>query len=57
MDLPLVLSVLTGVAFLPSVYFAFVRDFWPMVYFATLMYVFKLWFVDRVGVQYGSEVN
>ena len=54
LDLPLVLNVLNAISFIPSIYFAYVNEFWPMLYFATLMYNFKLWYVDRVALQYGG---
>jgi len=56
-DLPFLLNVLTGIFFIPSIYFAYVNMFWPALYCATLMVVFKLWYVDRVAVQYGKETQ
>ena len=57
LDLQLILNILTAASFIPSVYFAYINMFWPTLYCATLMYIFKLWFVDRVTLQYGKHVK
>ncbi|RLG84134.1 MAG: hypothetical protein DRO40_02430 [Thermoprotei archaeon] len=56
-DLPFLLNTLTAIFFVPSIYFAYVNMFWPTLYCATLMSIFKLWYVDRVALQYGKEYS
>ena len=55
LDLALILNILTATFFIPSLYFAYVNMLWPTLYCATLMFIFKLWFADRVALQYGEK--
>lgn len=49
LDLSLILNILTALFFIPFIYFAYVNVFWPTLYSATLTFIFKIWFCDRVG--------
>ena len=55
LDLAAILNILIAVFFIPSLYFAYINEFWPTLYCVTLMFVFKLWFTDRVALQYAEE--
>ncbi len=55
LDLALTLNIITAASFIPSIYFAYVNMFWPTLYFGTLMYISKLWYVDRVALEYKYE--
>jgi len=51
-DFNLFLQILTGAFFIPSLYLTWVNDFWPALYTATLAFIFKVWFVDRMRFLY-----
>ena len=51
-DLSLILNILTALFFIPSIYFTYVNMFWPALYCATLTFIFKVWFCDRVALHY-----
>ena len=55
LDLATILNILTAVFSIPSLYFAYINEFWPMLYCASLMFVFKLWFTDKVALQHAEE--
>ncbi len=40
-DLPLILNLLDGASFIPSIYYAYINEFWPMLYFGTIMFLAK----------------
>ena len=52
LDLSLVLNIITATSFIPSIYFAYINMFWPTLYLSTLMYISKLWYADKIALQY-----
>jgi len=47
-DISLILNILSGTCFIPSIFFALFQMFWPLLYTGTLGFLFKIWFVDRM---------
>lgn len=51
-DFSLFLNFLNALCFIPALYTAYMNYLWPMLYFATLSFIFKLWFFDRMAAYY-----
>ncbi|MBN2517884.1 MAG: hypothetical protein JXB14_03485 [Candidatus Altiarchaeota archaeon] len=51
-DLSLFLNFLIAVFFLLALYTTYMNLFWPALYSATLPFILKLWFFDRMVVYY-----
>ena len=50
--LPLLLNVLMLSAFIGSIYTAWNRLLWPTMFFAVIVFIGKLWFLDRMVTIY-----
>ena len=51
-DFPQFLNIVNGLFFFPSLYFAYAHMFWPLLLGATMSFIAKLWFLDRMVFYY-----
>ena len=51
-DFPTLLNIINGLTFFPSLYFMYMQNFWPALYFATFSMVVKFWYLDRMVTLY-----
>lgn len=51
-DFPQFLNLINALFFFPSLYFAYQNMFWQTLYTATIPFIVKLWFLDRMVFYY-----
>lgn len=47
-DFPMMLGLMAVPCFIGAVYTAYMQMFWAMIFFASNVFVLKLWFLDRM---------
>jgi len=54
-DLPMLMSAISALFFLPALYSAYARRLWRLVSFGGLSLAFKLWFLERMVAYYDER--
>ncbi|TXT54544.1 MAG: conserved membrane protein of unknown function [Candidatus Thorarchaeota archaeon] len=51
-DIHFWMNVVSGIFFIPTIIVTYLQLFWEMMFFASIAFLMKMWFVDRMSFYY-----